>query len=76
MSLSIFFSIMWFCSIMQSTMLIQKEDEIVQTVKSLELLALDFLNHKTFDCSVKLLLKNLGHFSGQIPYRVFQLLTM
>lgn len=57
-------------------MLIQSEDKIVQTVKSLKLLALDFLNHKTFDCSTNLFLKKLGHFNGKIPYRVFQFLTM
>lgn len=50
---------------MQSTMLIQSEDKIVQTVESLGLLALDFLNHETFDCSMNLL-KNLGRFSGKI----------
>lgn len=61
---------------MQSMMSIQSEDKIVQTVKSLEHLALDFLNHETFDCSTNLLLKNSGHFSGKIPYRMFQFLTM
>lgn len=59
----------------------QSENKIVQTVKSLELLALDFLNHKTFDCSTNLLLKHLGHFSGKIqsisvPYRIFKFPTM
>lgn len=48
----------------------------MQTVKSLEHLALDFLNHETFDRSTNRLLKNLGHFSGKIPYRMFQFLTM